>query len=333
MSGLPESIQAEIANKRTPSSEDHHDDESNVNEKQNADDSQKDESKKSDAKPEPKKGEAAKPKNGQSIAQVAEAANEDDDEDDEDDEDGDGDPKTKSKKRSSIFSEFMENKRELKEMKKSNRKLASQYTEMAQAMTELVGVVKDLKGNKSAQRDEIEEFAEEWGLNPEGTKKLADILEKRLSTKAKTSKSDSDDEDDDDDDDEPKKKTKSKSPDAKAELSARRVELAIEAEYDDYIDSFPQVKSKLNLKAIKRYIMGDDENLSKSFADVVSEMYPGVLTGKSSIDGGSDINGGGEDDETPDWNDSKVQQRVQKDPKLRDQYHNDLLGRVKGIYK
>lgn len=330
MSGLPESIQAEIAGKRTPNSEDHHDDESNVNDNQNGDDSQKDESKKSDAKPEPKKGEAAKPKNGQSIAQVAEAASENDDEDDEDDDDSDGDQKTKSKKRSSIFSEFMDNKRELKDMKRSNAKLASQYTEMANAMSELVGVVKDLKGNKTAQRDEIEDFAEEWGLNSEGAKTLVNLIEKRLSTKAKTSSSD---EDDDEDDDEPKKKTKSKASDAKAELSVRRVELAIEAEFDDYIDSYPQAKNKLNLKAIKRYIMGDDENLSKSFADVVSEMYPGVLAGKASIDGGSDVNGGGNDDETPDWNDPKVQQRIQKDPKVRDQYHENLLDRVKGIYK
>ncbi len=324
MSGLPESIQAEIAGKRTPNSEEQPIDESKETPKEEP----KDESKKAD-NPEPKKGEAAKPKNGQSIAQVAEAANEDDDEDDEDDEDGDGDPKTKSKKRSSIFSEFMENKRELKEMKKSNRKLASQYTEMASAMTELVSVVKDLKGNKTAQRDEIEEFAEEWGLNSEGAKTLVNLIEKRLSTKAKTSSSD---DEDDEDDDEPKKKTKSKS-DAKSELSVRRVELAIEGEYDDFIDSYPQVKGKLNLKAIKRYIMSDDENLSKSFSDVVTEMYPGVLAGKSTVDGGSDVNGGGNDDESLDWNDPKVQQRVQKDPKVRDQYHNDLLGRVKGIYQ
>ena len=324
MSGLPESIQAEIAGKRTPNSEEQPIDESKETPKEEP----KDESKKAD-NPEPKKGEAAKPKNGQSIAQVAEAANEDDDEDDEDDEDSDGNPKTKSKKRSSIFSEFMENKRELKEMKKSNRKLASQYTEMASAMTELVSVVKDLKGNKTAQRDEIEEFAEEWGLNSEGAKTLVNLIEKRLSTKAKTSSSD---DEDDEDDDEPKKKTKSKS-DAKSELSVRRVELAIEGEYDDFIDSYPQVKGKLNLKAIKRYIMSDDENLSKSFSDVVTEMYPGVLAGKSTVDGGSDVNGGGNDDESLDWNDPKVQQRVQKDPKVRDQYHNDLLGRVKGIYQ
>lgn len=330
MSGLPESIQAEIAGKRTPNSEEHQNDESNVNDNQNGDDSQKDESKKSDAKPETKKGEAAKPKNGQSIAQVAEAANEDDDEDDEDGDDSDGDQKTKSKKRSSIFSEFMENKRELKDMKRSNAKLASQYTEMANAMSELVGVVKDLKGNKTAQRDEIEEFAEEWGLNSEGAKTLVNLIEKRLSTKAKTSSSD---DEDDEDDDEPKKKTKSKTADAKAELSVRRVELAIEGEYDDFIDSYPQVKGKLNLKAIKRFIMSDDENLSKSFSDVVTEMYPGVLAGKSTVDGGSDVNGGGNDDEGLDWNDPKVQQRVQKDPKVRDQYHNDLLGRVKGIYQ
>lgn len=324
MSGLPESIQAEIAGKRAPNSEEQPIDESKETPKEEP----KDESKKAD-NPEPKKGEAAKPKNGQSIAQVAEAANEDDDEDDEDDEDGDGDPKTKSKKRSSIFSEFMENKRELKEVKKSNRKLASQYTEMASAMNELVSVVKDLKGNKTAQRDEIEEFAEEWGLNSEGAKTLVNLIEKRLSTKAKTSSSD---DEDDEDDDEPKKKTKSKS-DAKSELSVRRVELAIEGEYDDFIDSYPQVKGKLNLKAIKRYIMSDDENLSKSFSDVVTEMYPGVLAGKSTVDGGSDVNGGGNDDESLDWNDPKVQQRVQKDPKVRDQYHNNLLDRVKGIYQ
>lgn len=329
--GLPESIEAEIAGKRTPSSEDQPNNggepkkDDPKKEETPKDEPKKDEPKKAE-KPEPKKGEAAKPKNGQSIAQVAAAADEEDDSDDEDDEDDhDGDDK-KSKKRGSLFREYLD-------LKKSNKKLTKQYTEMGNAMNELVAVVKSLKGNKDSQIDEIEEFAEEWGLNKDGAKALVGLLEKKLSTKFKPNKQDDteDDEDDEDEDDEPKKKVPKADP-KKAELKARQIELAIEGEYEDFIDSFPDVKSKVNLKAIKRYIMGDAENLEKSFADIVTEMYPGVLDRKAALDGGSDA-GNRDEDETPDWNDPKVQQKVQKDPKVREQYHSDLMGRVKNLYQ
>ncbi len=318
MSGLPEDVAAEIAGKRTPNAEDQPE--------ENKEDAPKDAPKETpkDDKPEPKKGGAAKPKNGQSIAQVAEAADEDDESDDDDEDDHDGEQKPNRKKSSGLFKEFMETKRELKDMRKANKESAKQYQELATAMTELVDVVKDLKGNKGAQRDEIEEFAEEWGLDKEGTKALVGVLEKRLSTKFKPSKV----EDDEDDEDDEPKKSKKKAPAEKAQLSARRVELAIEGEYEDFLDSFPQAKDKLNLKAIKRFIMGDEENLAKSFADIVTEMYPGVLATKGGVDGGSDIGGGLDEGDRPNFNDPKVLARLDKDPALKAKYHDDLVSRV-----
>lgn len=331
MPRIPEDIAAEIAGKRTPSSEDqpNNGDEPKKDEKPKADEPKKDDTKKAE-KPEPKKGEAAKPKNGQSIAQVAEAANDDEDEDDDDEDDDshDGDDKSKSGKRGSLFKEFISVKRELKDQQKVNKQTTKQYQELASAMTELIDVVKDLKGNKTAQKDEIEEFAEEWGLDKEGTKKLVNVLEKRLSTKFKPSRAD--DEDEDDEDDEPKKKVKAKS-DAKEALNARKIELAIEGEYEDYLDSFPQAKDKLNLKAIKRYIIGDEENLSKSFADIVTEMYPGLLSSRGGVDGGSGIGDGADEDDKTDFNDPKVLAQLDKNPKLKEKYHDDLVNRVKSL--
>lgn len=328
--GLPEDVLSEIAGKRTPSSEDqpNNGDEPKKDEKPKADEPKKDDAKKAE-KPEPKKGEAAKPKNGQSIAQVAEAANDDEDEDDDsdDEDDHDGDDQKSKKNRGSLFKEFIGIKRELKDQRKMNKESAKQYQELAGAMTELIDVVKDLKGNKSAQKDEIEEFAEEWGLDKEGTKKLVSVLEKRLSTKFKPTKAD--DEGDDDEDDEPKQKVKKS--DTKEALNARKIELAIEGEYEDYLDSFPQAKDKINLKAIKRYIIGDDENLSKSFADIVTEMYPGLLSSKGGVDGGSDIGGGADDDDKTDFNDPKVLSQLDKNPKLKEKYHEDLVNRVKSL--
>lgn len=332
--GLPDDVLAEIAGKREPSSEDDtkNGDEPKKDEKPKADEPKKDEPKKGD-KPEPKKGEAAKPKtNGQSIAQVAEAANDDEDDEDEDeDEDGDdpkGDTDKSKKPKSSLFKEFISVKRELKDQSKVNKQNTKQYQELAGAMTELIDMVKDLKGNKTAQKDEIEEFAEEWGLDKEGTKKLVSVLEKRLSTKFKPNKED----DADEDEDEPK--TAKKSDDKKSELKARQVELAIEGEYEDYLDSYPQLKDRLNLKAIKRYIIGDDENLAKSFDTIVNEMYPGILKSKGSVDGGADGIGAGEDDDDKtDFNDPKVLSQLDKNPKLKEKYHDDLITRVKSLRK
>lgn len=331
---IPDNVAAEIAAKRQPDAEDGSDNkddkETKPESKEEGKETKKPE-KKEDA-PE-KKGKAAKPKNGQSIAQVAEAADDEDDEDDDDeegDDDHDSGKKPGSQKRSGLFKEFMGLKRELKDQKRANKEMDKQYREVASALTELVDVVKDLKGNKSAQRDEIEEFAEEWGLDKEGLKKLTGILEKNLSTKFKPTKAKDDDEDEDEEDDEPRKK-KSKSEPKKSEINARKVELAIEAEYEDYLDSFPQVKGKINLKAIKRFIIGDEENLEKSFADIVSEMYPGVLDSKGGVDGGSDIGDGEDDGEKMDFNDPKVLAQLDKNPKLKTKYHDDLLARVKGL--
>lgn len=332
---IPDNVAAEIAAKRQPdaeeSPENKDDKETKPESKEEGKDSKKTE-KKDDA-PE-KRGKAAKPKNGQSIAQVAEAADDEDDEDDDDeegDDDHDSGKKPGSQKRSGLFKEFMGLKRELKDQKRANKEMDKQYREVASALGELVDVVKDLKGNKSAQRDEIEEFAEEWGLDKEGLKKLTGLLESRLSTKFKPTKA-KDDEDEDEEDDEPRKK-KSKSDTKKdSEINTRKIELAIEAEYEDYLDSFPQVKGKINLKAIKRFIIGDEENLEKSFADIVAEMYPGVLDSKGGVDGGADGGKDGEDDDDKtDFNDPKVLARIDKDPKLKQKYHDDLLTRVKGL--
>lgn len=332
---IPENVAAEIAAKRNPNAEDGSDNADNKDKKPESKD-EGDKSKKSDKKedaPE-NKGKAAKPKNGQSIAQVAEAADdededEDEDEDDSDDSDEDEEDKPKSKKRSSLFKEFMDIKRELKDQKKLNKVTSQQYTELAGAMTELISVVKSQKGDKSAQRDEIEEFAEEWGLDKEGTKKLVNMLEKRLSTKFKPTK---EDEEDEEEEDEKPKNKKSKSNDV--EKSARKIEIAIESAYEDFIDSYPQIKDKINLKAVKLYIMSDDENLTTPFHDVVKEMYPALFDTKGGVDGGSDAGNDGEDDgDTHDWNDPKVMKEVEKNPKLREKYHNDIVSRLRGVKK
>lgn len=322
MGKLPENVAAEIASKRAPDAEEQPE--------ETPKDAPKDAPKEplKDDKPETKKGEAAKPKNGQSIAQVAEAADTEDEGDDDDEEDHDGDQKTDRKKRSSIFREFLDVKRELKDQRKVNKQMSKQYQEVAGALTDLIDVVKDLKGNKTAQKDEIEEFAEQWGLDKEGTKALVGVLEKRLSTKFKPTKGD--DEDEDDDEDEEPLKTKKKSETKKNELDARKIELAIEGEYEDYLDSYPQVKGKINLKAIKRYIIGDDENLAKSFSTIVDEMYPGILANGAGTDGAPNL-GDGDDGDKPDFNDPKVLARLEKDPKLKEKYHDDLISRVKGI--
>jgi hypothetical protein len=214
-------------------------------------------------------------------------------------------------------------------MRKTNKESAKQYQELASAMTELVDVVKNLKGNQGAQKDEVEEFAEQWGLDKEGTKALVGLLKKELSTTSKPSKA-ADDEDDEDD--EPKK-SKKKAPAEKTEMSARRIELAIEGEYEDFLDSFPQAKGKLNLKAIKRFIMGDEDNLAKSFADIVTDMYPGVLATKGGVDGGSDIGGGLDEGDKPNFNDPKVLSRLDKDPALKAKYHEDLVSRVQSTIR
>jgi hypothetical protein len=111
------------------------------------------------------------------------------------------------------------------------------------------------------------------------------------------------------------------------------VELAIENEYDDYIDSFPQAKGKLNLKAIKQYILSDKENLTKSFSDIVDTIYPGLLTNKAGTDGGSSNQVTIEDDEKVDWKDPAVQERMKKDEKLRNRYKTEFKEKAKAIFK
>lgn len=316
MNKIPENIAAEIAQKRTLDAEGEIKNEDSVIETED----------KKDVTVTKKPNEAAKPKNGQSIAQVAEAANDEEDEEDEDEDTHDSDSKP-NRKRSNLFREFMDVKKELKDTKRINKQTSQQYTELAEAMQELIGVVKNLKGS-DAQRDEIEDFADEWGLDKEGTKALVNILEKRLSKQLKPKEKNTkvDDEDDEEEDEKPKKNKVSAS-----ELKARQIELAIEGEYDEYIDSYPGLEGKLNLKAIKRYIMGDEENIQKSFHNIINEMYPGILKNKVGIDGGDDGDNKRNDDEKINWNDKNILERLDKDPNLQNKYHDDLINRVKSM--
>ncbi len=315
MPGIPDNVLSEIVEKRTPSSEAPVVEEKPKDEEAKAPES-KVETPKTEDKPEPKKGEKAPtPKNGQSIAQVAEAADEDDE-----DEDDDADPKDGTKKKNRNRDSML---RELIDQKKENKVISKQYGEMAKAMDELIKVVTDLKGNKSDQKDEIEEFAEEWGLNPDGAKALMLMLEKKLSTKFGSAKRESDDEDD------AKKPEKQKPEPENTALKLRKIELAIESEYEDYLDSYPQAKGKINMKAIKSFILSDEENLSKSFSKVVEEMYPGLLANKAGVDGGSDAGTSHDNDEKPDWNDPKVIARLESDPKLKAQYQDSVIERAK----
>lgn len=321
MPNIPKDIADEITNKRTGDSEDTtKKDETKVEDKQpekKDDDTTK--------KVETKSDEPEKKAKGQSIAQVADATDDEDDEDDEDDQDDHdkGDKKDKPK-RQGIFKEFMNTKKELKEQRKANQ-------EMVTAMKELVSVVQDLKGDKPSQKDEIETFAEEWGLDKDGTKALVNMLEKKLSK----NKSTSDEDEDDEEDDEPKKKVKEDKgkPSVKNDaITLRKIELAIESEYDDFIDSFPQSKEKINIKAVKSFILSDKDNLTKSFNDIIDDMYPGLLAGKTGVDGGTNINGA-ENDDKVDWNDPKVMSQVDKNPKLKEKYQDDIVARAQKHFR
>lgn len=339
---LPEDITNEIAGKRDLNNSENPSKDENESKEQDPKESDKkdeketgkdDDSNKDDSKQ--KKGQARQPKNGQSIAQIADDAADEDDEDD-DDEDDDDENESGSKKRNNnrLVRRFMDTKRELKEMKRSNQ-------ERDELIKELVEVVKDLKtGGATAKetRDEIEEFAEEWGMNKDGAKALVKLIENRLSGSKgkKSTKLDLDDEDDFDDDEEetPKKSKKKDKKQSKGNDAAyiRKVELAIEGEYDDFTDSYPGIDKKINLKAIKRYILGDNENLSKSFHDIVDEMYPGVLERHAGVDGAGG-NGSTNEGEKKDFTKPEVQAKIGKDKKTTEEYADDLINRVQGMYQ
>ena len=273
------------------------------------------------ATPEPKKDEAPKPKPGQSIAQIAETTtigDDDDDDDDPDDETPTGEKKSNG--RGSIFSEFKTVRRELKNVKRDNASMA----EMIAEIPKLVAKIEELtEGLKPSQKiDKLEEFAEKNDLDPASLKELASILGETLVPKTTPKAKD----------DEPEKKPENKKT-VDAEMQLRKVELAIENEYDDYIDSFPQAKGKLNLKAIKQYILSDKENLTKSFSDIVDAIYPGLLTNKAGTDGGSSNQTVIEDDEKVDWKDPKIQERMKTDEKLRTRYKVEFKEKAKNIFK
>lgn len=272
--------------------------------------------------PEPKKDEAPKPKPGQSIAQIADTTTISDDDDDDDDSDDDDTPNgdKKSHGRGSIFSEFKNMRKELKTVKKDNASMAEMIAEIPNLVSKIEELMKGVK--PSEIKDELDEFAEENGLDPAGLKQLASILEKKLSGKITPKAKD----------DEPVKKPENKKT-VDAEMQLRKVELAIESEYDDYIDSFPQAKGKLNLKAIKQYILSDKENLTKSFSEIVDSIYPGLLTNKAGTDGGSSNQTTIEDDEKVDWKDPAIQERMKKDEKLRTRYKTEFREKAKAIFK
>lgn len=318
---IPQDIVAEIKAKSGSEGAETKVEETKVEDTKVEDTKQTDTGKESDGKADK---DVKKPSKVQSIAQVADdIATDEDDEDDSDDDHGDD----KSKKRGSVFKELIETRRDLKELKREDKSRADREVKMMQIITDLSDRLEDMSRNgvkvTQDEKDELEQLIEEQGLDAEGTRKFVKILEKKfgrpLTTEKKEEKKEESSKKDEDDD--------SKRSEARRSVA---MEKAIEAQYESIVEAFPQLKDSTNLKAVKNFILSDEENHSRSIEEIIREMYPKALGENQSLDGYNP--NAIVEDEKIDFQDEKVISKLKNDPVLRKKHADDLLKRVQGQY-
>lgn len=318
MGKIPEDIVAEIKTKSGSEGEDKEVEETKVDDTKKVE-TKTDDGKKSDGKADK---DVKKTSKVQSIAQVADDIATDEDDEDDDDEEGDG--PDKSKKRGSVFKELLDTRRTLKEMRRDEQSRAEREVKMMQVISDLSDKLEDLTKNgvkvSQEEKDELEQLIEEQGLDPEGTRKFMKVLEKKFGRPLTNEKKDEKKVEKKDDDDDEVKRVSAK--------KALAIEQAVEHEYETIVKAFPQLKDSTNFKAIKRFILADEENLTRSMEDIIREMYPKALGENQSIDGYNPDEKA--DDEKIDFQDENVIKRLKKDPALRKKHADDLLGRVIG---
>lgn len=205
---------------------------------------------------------------GQSIAQVA---SQDDTEDGNGSDKGNakkpGDGQDKSaQKKSSMFSDLMEFKKENRELKRMMR------DEIIPTMKEMQQQIKSGALSKQDAKDELDALAEKYELEPEFVKELANTI------KSKTTK-------------EVEDKYLSDIKDIKADRETgkklsqeARIKQAVSSEFDRVVAENPAYAKLAKKDAVTKLIMSDEDYQEMAMEDVLAEIY-GEPEGEPGMDG------------------------------------------------
>lgn len=262
-------------------------------------------------------GNGVMPENGQSIAQLAEAAD-DDDFDTEDTDDADAEKHNKPANRG--IKNVINMKRELREERRSKKELEKRFIETTTKLDELINVLAG--STKQEQRDAIDEYAEEYGLDPEGVRKLVKIMGGE-SQKTLTTPNTKDTEVE-------KAKNPEKHADDIALQQQSKIKNAVAIEFEEFISANPSLKGKISLNALTAYIMSDKENLDKTFSKIVGEVYPGMLRAKSETNG--TVSNDNSEKGKIDINNPENRKLIGKDKEVTKAHAESVLERYQGIY-
>lgn len=167
----------------------------------------------------------------------------------------------------SVLDELIETRKENREMRALLR------DEVIPTIKQLQDQVKAGGTGAAAAKDELDELAEEFNLQPEFVKKLANAIGN------KSAKSIED-------------KYLGDIKDIKAEKTQRaeatqaaRIAKAVDVEIERVITDNPQFAKIANPAAIKKYVLADQTNLQRSMDDIFEELYGGAVKDNPSVDG------------------------------------------------
>lgn len=194
---------------------------------------------------------------GQSIAQVADVDNDDDTEDGAED-DGkkptDGEDKS-PKKKSSMFADLMEFKKENRELKRMMR------DEIIPTMKEMQQQIKNGSLSKQEVKDELDALAEKYELEPEFVRELAGAI-KSKTTKEVEDKYLSD-----------IKEIKEDRARGKEVSREARIKQAVVTEFDRVIAENPGYAKLAKKDAVTKLILSNSEYQDMAMEDVLAEIY------------------------------------------------------------
>ena len=252
----------------------------------------------------------AEPAKGKSLAELAGVDLNNDGGGDDDDKNPDEGKKGKS----SVLSELIETRKENREMRALLR------DEVIPTIKQLQEQVKAGGTTAAAAKDELDELAEEFELDPKFVKKLATTLENKTA-KSIENKYLGDIKD-----------IKAKGDQQTAATQAARVAKAVDLEIERVIKDRPEFAKIANPAAIKKYVLADQSNLGKNMDDIFEEIYGGAVKDPASIDGyaGAAANNPKPLDysKLDDEGHQAISKSRQEGGKEFEDYQNDLLDRL-----
>ena len=246
-----------------------------------------------------------------SIAEIVGDEVENDPEDTQESESAESVEEQKKAKKPSMFDTMISAKKEAREYR---RLLSDEVIPTSKALQE---EVKSLKSGGSVEKDELEEVAEKYGIEPAVVKDLARAITSKTTKEVE---------------DKYLSKFEAEQQERAQQGRLARVKAAVDKEFSRVIKENPQYEKIANREAVTDLILSNPKLQKKPLDEVVDMLYGKAVKDGAPMEGYSGRGGNASQDinysnpKADDW--QAISEKTQKTGRVPEEYANDLLKRL-----